>query len=69
VRGGSYSAATLAAQAREIRGWLAAGLDAVAYFNDDWRAYAAADAATLRRLAARGPPGGRKAIRARRRAT
>jgi uncharacterized protein YecE (DUF72 family) len=60
--GPRYGAPALRAWA----GWLAArcreGLDAYAYFNNDWEAYAPEDAATLRRLAAReGAPAARAA--------
>jgi uncharacterized protein YecE (DUF72 family) len=47
--GGSYSRQDLAAQARYIEQYLAAGLDVFAYFNNDAHGYAVQNAADLRR--------------------
>jgi uncharacterized protein YecE (DUF72 family) len=48
--GGSYPPASLAADARRIRGWLAQGLDVYVYFNNDGGGAAVRDATRLRRL-------------------
>jgi uncharacterized protein YecE (DUF72 family) len=49
---GRYADAFLAAEAEVIRGHLADGRDVYAYFNNDEKAYAAANALTLRALVA-----------------
>ncbi len=48
---GSYSRASLRAEAREIARWRAAGLDVYAYFNNDVGGHAVVNAKTLRELA------------------
>ncbi len=55
---GSYSAAQLQAEAAEIDGWLAQGLDCYAFFNNDQNAYAVANARELGRLLGSEPPPG-----------
>lgn len=47
--GGSYSPQHLAAQARRIRRWRAAGHDVWVYFNNDERGHAVANALALKR--------------------
>lgn len=49
-RRGSYPKRALAADARAIRRWRAEGRDVYVYFNNDWRAFAVRNAATLRGL-------------------
>lgn len=51
---GRYAEAELREWAGAIEGWLARG-DVYAYFNNDWRAHAVANALTLRRLIAVSP--------------
>jgi uncharacterized protein YecE (DUF72 family) len=58
--GGSYSAPALAAQARRIRGWLDAGHDVYAYFNNDVGGHAPRNAADLRRYVEGGPQRARR---------
>ena len=53
--GGSYSARTLAASARQIRGWLQGGLDVFAYFNNDQKAYAVSNARDLKHYVLKSP--------------
>jgi uncharacterized protein YecE (DUF72 family) len=48
-RAGNYSAREVDAWAGRISAWLRAGCDAYAYFNNDWRAFAPANARRLRR--------------------
>ena len=50
---GNYTRRVLAADARAIRRWRAEGRDVYVYFNNDWRAFALRNAATLRELLAR----------------
>jgi uncharacterized protein YecE (DUF72 family) len=53
-RAGNYSATELAAWAQRIAPWLADG-DVFAYFNNDWRGFAPANATLLaRRIGALG---------------
>ncbi|MDX1374791.1 MAG: DUF72 domain-containing protein [Burkholderiales bacterium] len=47
--GGSYSHQFLGAQARRIRGWLAAGLEVYAFFNNDRGGHAVHNALDLKR--------------------
>jgi uncharacterized protein YecE (DUF72 family) len=49
-RGGRYSEAELATDARAIRDWLGEGRDVYAYFNNDKNAYAIANARRLQEL-------------------
>jgi uncharacterized protein YecE (DUF72 family) len=48
--GGSYPGRALAADARRIREWRAAGRDVYVYFNNDQRAFAVDNARDLKEL-------------------
>ena len=48
--GGSYSPQKLSAEAGKIQGWLKAGFDVFAYFNNDAQGYAVQNAANLKRF-------------------
>lgn len=52
--GGCYTPQTLAAQARDIKGYLAEGMDVFVYFNNDAEGYAVRNAMDLRRYVAGG---------------
>ena len=47
---GKYSAAQLESYAREITAFIGSGLDVYAYFNNDWRGFAIANALALKNL-------------------
>jgi uncharacterized protein YecE (DUF72 family) len=51
--GGDYGRRTLRAEAEQMRGWLADGLDVYAYFNNDVGGFAVPNARDLRRLVLR----------------
>jgi uncharacterized protein YecE (DUF72 family) len=53
---GNYSQGELASYAREIDGYLRAGLAVYAYFNNDWHGYALKNAAGLKTLVGRPRP-------------
>jgi uncharacterized protein YecE (DUF72 family) len=48
-RGGNYSAAELERWGEELRRWRRSG-EVYAYFNNDWKGYAPANALALRKL-------------------